>query len=931
MENSRTTPTPREVMIRRRRNRDGTRARMAEARRVRSRLQAALSRGVRTVLERRLYANPNLRFLESEGDKKNLLEYLRKFAGQRVRLRYIMKTDDMMMLDMFMNDKPLITLDEMVQIPNIVDMKYAGKFSAEHLVAYTEEGFVIIPAQDGYKGYLSITAPQQGGLDFGPQILQHGFTNCVLKHLQAWVDSLPDTCRNKKANQKKMENLWVLYADGVPEDCLQSIADTLNIAITVKSPYSGTVLFDVKKESVTRSRCSFTFINTRENHVELEKEIETSAVLPEEMKDLFELKSDGALWRETRDKEVYYLRDGVNEYFIDHEETKETVDFKMQFKGFDIFDHPELHEFIKCSMLNMGCVDHAPRSKDIKHIDQKNSYATFKEYDYYTGFPAFITDNIQPCHEIIGEGFYFVSKFHELGELNAVDKMLGGLFIDNNVYPAPVLRMLSRYGGAYEITHGCWGTTKDFDFPEEMVQNKSYKMFSGVLESGSQYKIARVHNTDFNWLSGVEKIANRYGKIQEVLIPKSKVIYKGHISSYLKAYSFCQTITQLMSMDISKVSRVCVDGIYTNEQDVKLTGNFRFKAEHKLGNKSSSAYLPTFQHGVREEARFVWPSVSSKFQHRVSAAIGVGGGGKTHYLQNDDVGMVDAVFASPSHELRVSTSANGVTHAKLLSDKKLQNGCYTWEDTAKRSSTIVVDEASMLTDAQYKKLVARFPDHKLIFAGDLGYQLPPVCLGDELTAGHFSNVVEFNNDRRSHDKETKRYKKGIRKMMDEGYGVKDMLEVLYNNTSVKQPQSYTQWREEELGSLKFPKLNDDVEGIIREFVGNDYAYNAEDMIIAFTHKICDEYTEYFGPASKKYKILKNTKKFQNGNVVFTKPKTLSEGSYELRHGYTIHSAQGKTLKRRVFIDVRKINCPRMLYTAISRVNKLSQIVLLNGV
>jgi len=784
MENLRNAPTPRDIMIRRQRRRDGTRARLAEARRTRGRLRAALSRGVRTVLERRLYADPNLRFLEGIGDRKNLLEYLRKFAGQRVRLRYTLGGDEWQGGD-------VIFLDKMVQIPELVDMKYTGKFTQDHLVVYEDGDSIIIPEQDGYKGYLSITAPQQGGIDFGPQILQHGFTNCVLRHLQAWVDNLTNSTI-KKANQKKMEKLWVLYADGVPEDCLQSIADTLSIAITIKSPYSGTVLFDVKKESVTRHRCRFTFINTRENHVELEREIEQVTVLPEEMKDLFELKSDGALWRETRDKEVYYLRDGVTEYFIAEDESKETVDFKMQFNGFDMFDHPELHEFISCSMLNTGCVDHAPRGENLKHIDQKNSYATFKDYDFYTGFPAFITDNIQPCNEIIGEGFYFVSKFHGLGELNAVDKMLGGLFVDNNVYPAPVLRMLSRYGGEYEITHGCWGATLDFDFPDEMVQNKSYQKFSGVLECGSQYKIARVHNTDFNWLSGVEKISNRYGKIHEVLIPKSKVIYKGHISSYLKAYSFCQTITQLKSMDISKVSRVCVDGIYTNETDVALTGNFRFKDEIKLGNKSSSVYLPTFQHAVREEARFAWPTVSSKFQHRVSAAIGVGGGGKTHYLKNDDVGMVDAVFASPSHELRVKTSSNGVTHAKLLSDNKLQNGRYAYQEIARSCSTVVLDEASMLTEAQFKKIVARFPDHKLIFAGDLGYQLPPVCLGDELTAEHFSNVVEFNNDYRSHDKETKSYKKHIREMMDEGYGVRDMLEALYKNTSVKRPQTYKQ-------------------------------------------------------------------------------------------------------------------------------------------
>ena len=942
----RTTGTGRAEMIRRRRARDALQRRRNEERDARERestlttalnqrrqrLTSALSRGVRTVLDRRLYANPSLHFLKGEGNKMNLLNYLRKFAGQRVRVRYVMTLSGMMVVNAITGGD-VIFLDTMVDIPTVVDMKYTNIFATTYLIDYNDGDPIIIPEQDEYKGYLSITAPQQGGIDFGAQVFQHGYTNCVLRHLQDWIDSFPDGNRNKKANLKKIKNLWKLYADGVPEDCLQPIADMLNIAIRIKSPYSKTVLFDVKKES-TRPRCHFNFINTRDNHVELEREIDQITVLPEEMKVLFEMKSEGALWRETKDKEVYYLRDGTNEYFLNEKETKETVDFKMRFQGFDIFKHPELHEFIKCSMLNMGCVDNAARGENLKHIDQKNSYATFKEYEFYTGFPAFITDNIQVCDKIMGEGFYYVSKFNGLGELAAIDKMLGGLFINNNIYPAPVLRMLTRYGGEYEITHGCWGTTLDFDFPAEMIQDKTYQRFSGILECGSQHKIARVAGVDFNWLSGVEKLANRYGKIYEVLIPKSKVMYRGHISSYLKAFSFCQTITQLKNMDISKVVRVCVDGIYTNEQEIKLSGNFRIKNEIKLGNTSNQVYLPSFQIGVREEARFAWTSESSKFQERESAAIGPGGAGKTTYLKKDDVGAVDAVFTSPSHELRVTTSDNGVTHAKLLSNKKVENGRFAWEEIGKKCTQFNHDEASMLTLKQRNKIIARFPYHKHIFAGDLGYQCPPFSIAEddaELTAADFQHVVKFTKDYRSHDKETRSYKKHMREMMDEGYGVKDMLEALYKNTSVKRPQTYKQWRNRQLGSLKFPKLNDDVEGIIMGYVGEDFGYTAEDMIIAFTHKICNEYTSYFEPASKKYKIIKNTKKFQNGNVVYTKPQSLSETSYELRHGFTIHSAQGKTLKRRLFIDVRKINCPRLLYTAISRVHKLSQIVLLNGI
>ena len=77
--------------------------------------------------------------------------------------------------------------------------------------------------------------------------------------------------------------------------------------------------------------------------------------------------------------------------------------------------------------------------------------------------------------------------------------------------------------------------------------------------------------------------------------------YRGHIASYLIGYCAIQTITQLLTMDLSKVVRVCVDGIYTNQRDVECTGSFRFKNDFKLGNTAGGEYFPLLHPGLNRD------------------------------------------------------------------------------------------------------------------------------------------------------------------------------------------------------------------------------------------------------------------------------------------------------------------------------------------
>ena len=79
------------------------------------------------------------------------------------------------------------------------------------------------------------------------------------------------------------------------------------------------------------------------------------------------------------------------------------------------------------------------------------------------------------------------------------------------------------------------------------------------------------------------------------------------------------------------------------------------------------------------------------------------------------------------------------------------------------------------------------------------------------------------------------------------------------------------------------------------------------------------------PNLPKYMIKENTAKYNNNQIVFEDIKNVKR---EHRHGFTIHSIQGETARHKLFIDIRKQKSLRMIYTAISRAEYLSQIYLI---
>ena len=78
-----------------------------------------------------------------------------------------------------------------------------------------------------------------------------------------------------------------------------------------------------------------------------------------------------------------------------------------------------------------------------------------------------------------------------------------------------------------------------------------------------------------------------------------------------------------------------------------------------------------------------------------------------------------------------------------------------------------------------------------------------------------------------------------------------------------------------------------------------------------------------------YKKLNGEIAYLNGEIMIDLQKESCK--FERQDAFTIHSFQGITIKKgqKVFIDLDRLFCPRQLYTALSRVEYLDQIYIMN--
>jgi hypothetical protein len=359
-------------------------------------------------------------------------------------------------------------------------------------------------------------------------------------------------------------------------------------------------------------------------------------------------------------------------------------------------------------------------------------------------------------------------------------------------------------------------------------------------------------------------------------------------------YARLNIIEQLMSMKYEQIIRVNSDGIYFTGNCV-CYNNYRVKPSECFDEDSGKfttynntdffcsntniGFVPNYAFGV--ERKF----------YKTEIAIGGGGSGKTHYNLADS-GLVNCMYIAPTWKLARNKAAEyGCrvgTHAGMLT-------CDATNDMY-QSPVYIIDEVSMMSDEEKNTILGFYKFSKLIFCGDINYQLPFVVAHKKgvhttFKMEGFDNIMRFDVDYRAKCSILQNLKKHIRACIDSG-------EMYVSNTLMQQFNI-----------------------VDKTYVFDNY--KIDDMVLCNSNKKKDMYSDTF-QHMEKYYITKSGQKYSCGEIIIGKPETTD---CEIRHAYTVHSIQGETCRTNLYIEATGMDM-RMFYTAISRACYINQIFLI---
>jgi hypothetical protein len=388
--------------------------------------------------------------------------------------------------------------------------------------------------------------------------------------------------------------------------------------------------------------------------------------------------------------------------------------------------------------------------------------------------------------------------------------------------------------------------------------------------------------------------AFRYGNEVRIVYNRKSNYHSTHIAGFITSYMRLNMMEQLEQFEPNEIYRIACDGIYYKPKVVELKNCFRVEAKNPTMNEAGNSYIsnPEDYSYINGERLVVgeW-----RENNKIEVHTGQGGAGKTHHNLIDK-GFINPCFYAPSYKLARSKEKD--YGCKVSVSQKLTTTDPAMSGVQRRyNNVLIIDEVSMMSNEDKDLIINQYPTCKIIFCGDIGYQLP---------------CFQSKEQREKDIKPTPFSVKGmIVKKHEKNHRVEcDKLSEVLN--TCRKMMSYNQ----SIKNYVFNKF----QIIDRDEMNYDYK---KDIIISSTHKGKDYFTEKY-KEQEKYYILKSDRVYGRGEILIEKPDTKD---YEIRHAYTCHSIQGETAKDKIFIDKNKMYENTMIYTAISRAKRFNQIVL----
>lgn len=745
------------------------------------------------------------------------------------------------------------------------------------------------------------------------QKYRDGVKHCVIEPIRATFQQYADNCNSKDSKRKmlavvkKLTEYEKIYIDGVPEEDMEIIGKACNRCIVIHNIIGNeTIRYNEKSTKY------FHFTNTRKNHLDtgiltcggaytLVSQDEMDNIVEEHDKNGEFYIMDGYVDKESNMKTIKYLSSAKGNFRTKNENYDIYNEFDKQIGKVNYqlnsIEYGELNDFIKEGrIINATPVplNNEPNNfcENTYHIDISKAYTQHKLCKNYGGFLGNIhayakLDDIKNPLEFLQThiGIYQVKIIRNKNDLLT---QLG--IYEKKIYTLPsveIIDFILEYGITIKLIAGCWGSRFDFDYTEDMLEDKRYAVWAGKLGYDVPYN-KYTFTGDEEWANHLKyELGNDnvfYFKPLNLITIKIDKKYNAtyhHIFAFITSYTRMNML-KVMSSIKGELIKVIMDGIYFRGEIEPVAVPYKHKELVNHIGFRQFWYYPSIINTSK------WAKYNPDFDGNCILA-GAGGTGKTYSVYTYK-GLIKPLYVVPTHILgRKMKETYGCKYTTI--NRLVGDGCISYKEKYGYPSCILIDELTM-TDKKYiEKAIEMYPSSLILLAGDIDGKQWFQCRNgnadkyNELFIPDNWRYVFYNVDRRSKDDEIKNLKIAIRNKMKE---------VFIEGGSVE--ANIINW---------FIQTNYNV----LSFADAVNEFKSGDVWIAGTH------------ATNKKLIEKGV---LSGYINADKEINFN-GDGEKRGSFTIHSYQGLTIeKEKVFISLDTFEYA-MLYTAVSRCRSYEQI------
>jgi hypothetical protein len=787
----------------------------------------------------------------------------------------------------------------------------------------------------------SIVGKSYNQQKFLDSIDEHCIFGEIIRYFESLVEDAATkskaTQTNRKSLLKKAKELLVLYKDGIPESDMETVAKRLDCAITIEDPN----LFVIKTYNTKAKTKRFRYVFSRMDHGEyitvsltdtpvIVSQEEAKEILAECLRNRTWCKYLGTVSTPKKvitPSNIYQVGTDLGD--ILYEFTK-SFDRGMKI---DAIAEPQLANFCKQGAKVLINWKHTNK-KPTNEIDMKKAYTQFKHAPFYMGFPSIISmvAKVAPDHDIEAHpGIYEITIDKIPNASGSEEKSRGiklarayGFTEATFILTSPWILMLRSLGIVLHTNKGAFGKRFDFEFSPAMIESKAYQIFTGMQIHTEEDLLYKMH-CDLEYAETLMSTSPqghrmRYCPETSTLLMQQPKEYHGilpQIGSFIIAYTQLNVFKESLKYDPKDIVGTKLDSILLSCEPHDIGPLFvDIKTEDDWDGqiKMSSFTSPH----VYEPRHADLPDYETPFVMSDYFISGPGGGGKTYKILNTPA-FRHVVYATRAWKL-VSEKVvefkikdikiRGLSLNQLLGFDFHGEETQSYKDKFGSPPVIVGDELSMWSKEDVAKLNEMYPHSLILLAGDYGnghYYQSSVVRPDQLY--HPTSYIILDEDRRSINELTRAFKRVMRDLVDKGDLMEMKLFLLHR------------FKVEKLKDISYDKdfiltgTNARMHHYTKELLSEDESKN---HWLVKRHNMSDVFAKYKGEAA-----------YLHGELVDS--PDMAPGRTEPRHAFTVHSFQGITIKepKKCFIDIMNLGSVQDIYTAISRVENIDQIHLID--